>query len=117
MKIIVGKNRKPCHHGVILKLVTTNICGSDQHIYRGRFPAPEGMILVHENTGEVVEVGGQPLGHAARVAEHDRRSMGADQLQDPWVHVRPDTVVGLGIVESERVRGRDRRGGMRAALR
>lgn len=54
---LVDPRGKPCHHGVILKLVTTNICGSDQHIYRGRFPAPVGMVLGHENTGEVEEVG------------------------------------------------------------
>lgn len=54
---LVDPRGKPCHHGVILKIVTTNICGSDQHIYRGRFPAPQGMILGHENTGEVLEVG------------------------------------------------------------
>lgn len=28
---LVDPRGKPCHHGVILKLVTTNICGSDQH--------------------------------------------------------------------------------------
>ncbi len=44
-------------HGAILKLVTTNICGSDQHIYHGRFQAPKGMVMGHENTGEVIEVG------------------------------------------------------------
>ncbi|HBY25529.1 MAG TPA: formaldehyde dehydrogenase, glutathione-independent, partial [Bradyrhizobium sp.] len=44
-------------HGVIIKLVSTNICGSDQHIYHGRFEAPKGMVMGHENTGEVVEVG------------------------------------------------------------
>ena len=44
-------------HGVILKIVTTNICGSDQHVYHGRFQAPKGMVMGHENTGEVVEVG------------------------------------------------------------
>ncbi|UGV29161.1 formaldehyde dehydrogenase, glutathione-independent [Rhodopseudomonas boonkerdii] len=44
-------------HGVIVKLVSTNICGSDQHIYHGRFEAPKGMVMGHENTGEVVEVG------------------------------------------------------------
>ncbi len=44
-------------HAVILKVVTTNICGSDQHMVRGRTTAPEGMILGHEITGEVVEVG------------------------------------------------------------
>ncbi|MES2568805.1 MAG: alcohol dehydrogenase catalytic domain-containing protein [Verrucomicrobiota bacterium] len=54
---LVDPRGKPCHHGVILKLVVTNICGSDQHIYRGRFPAPVGMVLGHENTGEVIEIG------------------------------------------------------------
>ena len=29
-------------HGVILKVVTTNICGSDQHMVRGRTTAPDG---------------------------------------------------------------------------
>lgn len=54
---LVDPRGKDCHHGVILKLVATNICGSDQHIYRGRFPAPKGMVLGHENTGEVIELG------------------------------------------------------------
>jgi glutathione-independent formaldehyde dehydrogenase len=44
-------------HGVILKTVATNICGSDQHMVRGRTTAPEGLVLDHEITGEVVEVG------------------------------------------------------------
>ncbi|CAA9535647.1 MAG: Glutathione-independent formaldehyde dehydrogenase, partial [uncultured Thermoleophilia bacterium] len=46
-----------CDHGVILKVVSTNICGSDQHMVRGRTTAPEGLILGHEITGEVIEVG------------------------------------------------------------
>ena len=54
---LVDPRGKKCDHGVIIKLVTTNICGSDLHIYRGRFVAPEGMVLGHENTGEVVETG------------------------------------------------------------
>ncbi|MDN4612189.1 formaldehyde dehydrogenase, glutathione-independent [Arthrobacter burdickii] len=45
------------HHGVILKTVTTNICGSDQHMVRGRTSAPADLVLGHEITGEVVEVG------------------------------------------------------------
>ncbi|WFP17482.1 formaldehyde dehydrogenase, glutathione-independent [Citricoccus muralis] len=45
------------HHGVILRTVATNICGSDQHMVRGRTTAPEGLVLGHEITGEVVEVG------------------------------------------------------------
>jgi glutathione-independent formaldehyde dehydrogenase len=44
-------------HGVVLKCVTTNICGSDQHMVRGRTTAPIGLVLGHEITGEVVECG------------------------------------------------------------
>jgi glutathione-independent formaldehyde dehydrogenase len=33
---------RKCPHGVILKVVSTNICGSDQHMVRGRTTAPEG---------------------------------------------------------------------------
>ncbi len=44
-------------HGVILKVVSTNICGSDQHMVRGRTTAPEGLVLGHEITGEVIETG------------------------------------------------------------
>jgi glutathione-independent formaldehyde dehydrogenase len=44
-------------HAAIVKCVTTNICGSDQHMVRGRTTAPAGLILGHEITGEVVEVG------------------------------------------------------------
>ncbi|GAB3061202.1 formaldehyde dehydrogenase, glutathione-independent [Sediminivirga luteola] len=44
-------------HAAILKVVTTNICGSDQHMVRGRTTAPEGLVLGHEITGEVVETG------------------------------------------------------------
>src|ERR1700730_18092487 len=54
---LVDPRGKKCEHGVILKLLVTNMCGSDQHIYRATCPAPSGMILGHENTGEVVEVG------------------------------------------------------------
>ncbi len=48
---------RKCHHGVILKIVSTNICGSDQHMVRGRTTAPEGLILGHEITGVVLEKG------------------------------------------------------------
>jgi glutathione-independent formaldehyde dehydrogenase len=48
---------KPINHGVILKVVATNICGSDQHMVRGRTTAPAGMVLGHEVTGEIIEVG------------------------------------------------------------
>ena len=48
---------RKCEHGVILKVVSTNICGSDQHMVRGRTTAPAGLVLGHEITGEIVEVG------------------------------------------------------------
>jgi glutathione-independent formaldehyde dehydrogenase len=44
-------------HAAILKVVSTNICGSDQHMVRGRTTAPRGLVLGHEITGEVVEIG------------------------------------------------------------
>src|SRR5499427_2600855 len=54
-KLALG-NRK-CEHGVILKIVSTNICGSDQHMVRGRTTAPKGIVLGDEITGEVIEAG------------------------------------------------------------
>ncbi len=33
---------RKCDHGVILKVVSTNICGSDQHMVRGRTTARQG---------------------------------------------------------------------------
>ena len=54
-KLELGSRK--CQHGVILKIVTTNICGSDQHMVRGRTTAPQGLILGHEITGEVIEAG------------------------------------------------------------
>jgi glutathione-independent formaldehyde dehydrogenase len=48
---------RKCEHGIILKIVSTNICGSDQHMVRGRTTAPKGIILGHEITGEVIEAG------------------------------------------------------------
>jgi glutathione-independent formaldehyde dehydrogenase len=51
-----GMSRK-ADHGVILRNVSTNICGSDQHMVRGRTTAPAGQTLGHEITGEVIEKG------------------------------------------------------------
>src|ERR1700690_2001772 len=48
---------RKCEHGVILKAVSTNICGSDQHMVRGRTTAPKNLVLGHEITGEVIEAG------------------------------------------------------------
>jgi len=52
----MGMSRK-ADHAVILRNVSTNICGSDQHMVRGRTTAPAGQTLGHEITGEVVEKG------------------------------------------------------------
>ena len=54
-KLSLGQ--RTCQHGAILKIVSTNICGSDQHMVRGRTTAPKGIILGHEITGEVIETG------------------------------------------------------------
>src|ERR1700712_3057345 len=48
---------KKVEHGVILKVVSTNICGSDQHMVRGRTTAPEGLILGQAWRGGGMEVG------------------------------------------------------------
>lgn len=52
---------KAAPHAVVLKIVTTNICGSDQHMVRARTTAPVGQTLGHEITGEVVETGSDVL--------------------------------------------------------
>ncbi len=44
-------------HAAVVKCVSTNICGSDQHMVRGRTTAPKDLILGHEITGEVIEIG------------------------------------------------------------
>src|ERR1700761_6680151 len=42
---------------VLVKITTTNICGSDLHMYEGRTNMETGRILGHENLGVVVDVG------------------------------------------------------------
>ncbi|HEY4015828.1 MAG TPA: glutathione-independent formaldehyde dehydrogenase [Polyangiaceae bacterium] len=41
----------------LVRITTTNICGSDLHMYEGRTSVEKGKILGHENLGQVVEVG------------------------------------------------------------
>src|SRR3954451_10253241 len=53
----MGYSSKEAPHGAILRIVSTNICGSDQHMVRGRTTAPPGQTLRHEITGEVIEKG------------------------------------------------------------
>jgi len=50
-------NGRPAPHAVIIKILVTNICGSDLHMYRGRTTAQPGMVFGHENTGIVHEIG------------------------------------------------------------
>lgn len=54
-ELALGSRR--CDHGVILKVLTTNICGSDQHMVRGRTTAQPGLVLGHEITGQIIECG------------------------------------------------------------
>ena len=42
---------------VLIELTTTNICGSDLHMYEGRTDVEKGKILGHENLGVVIEAG------------------------------------------------------------
>jgi glutathione-independent formaldehyde dehydrogenase len=56
-KLFDPARKKKIEHGVILKIISTNICGSDQHMVRGRTTAPAGLVLGHEITGEVLEAG------------------------------------------------------------
>jgi glutathione-independent formaldehyde dehydrogenase len=41
----------------LLRITSTNICGSDLHMYEGRTDFEPGSIFGHENLGEVIEVG------------------------------------------------------------
>jgi glutathione-independent formaldehyde dehydrogenase len=41
----------------VVRIRSTNICGSDLHMYEGRTDMESGRVLGHENLGEVVEVG------------------------------------------------------------
>jgi glutathione-independent formaldehyde dehydrogenase len=42
---------------VIVKITSTNICGSDLHMYEGRTNVERGKVLGHENMGVVQETG------------------------------------------------------------
>ena len=41
----------------IVRITSTNICGSDLHMFEGRTDFEQGRIFGHENLGVVVEVG------------------------------------------------------------
>src|ERR671912_219412 len=80
-------------------------------------------------TGQLVEVGAEPLGQAAGVGEHDRGAVGPDQLDQPLVDVGPDRgpvgqprgrpgrrVVG-GLADGRHVLDRDDHGEVEGLLR
>ncbi|HWG63653.1 MAG TPA: alcohol dehydrogenase catalytic domain-containing protein [Streptosporangiaceae bacterium] len=41
----------------VIRITTTNICGSDLHIHEGRAEVEQGKVLGHENLGIVEETG------------------------------------------------------------
>ena len=41
----------------IVRITTTNVCGSALHMYKGRTPAEPGFVFGHKNQGIVEEVG------------------------------------------------------------
>ncbi|HBN51280.1 MULTISPECIES: formaldehyde dehydrogenase, glutathione-independent [Thalassospira] len=55
--VMASPNGRKLDHAVILKVISTNICGSDQHMVRGRTTAEPGLVLGHEITGEIIEKG------------------------------------------------------------
>jgi glutathione-independent formaldehyde dehydrogenase len=55
----------------IIRITTSNICGSDLHMYEGRTTVEKGQVLGHENMGIVEEVGSA----VGRIAVGDRVSV------------------------------------------
>jgi glutathione-independent formaldehyde dehydrogenase len=53
---------------VVVEITTTNICGSDLHMYEGRTGVEKGKVLGHENLGKVVEIG--PAVDAVKVGDY-----------------------------------------------
>jgi glutathione-independent formaldehyde dehydrogenase len=41
----------------LVRVTSTNICGSDLHMYEGRTSVEKGKVLGHENLGQVIAVG------------------------------------------------------------
>jgi len=42
---------------ILVRITTTNICGSDLHMYEGRTSFETGRTFGHENMGQVIEIG------------------------------------------------------------
>jgi len=52
----------------LVRITSTNICGSDLHMYEGRTNVEVGKVLGHENLGQVIEVGANVK--RVRVGDH-----------------------------------------------
>ncbi len=55
--VMASPNGRKLDHAVILKVISIKICGSDQHMVRGRTTAAPGLVLGHEITGGIIEKG------------------------------------------------------------
>ena len=71
----------------VVRITTTNICGSDLHMYEGRTNVAEGKVLGHENMGIVEETGSgvtwiKPGRPGVRAVQHRLRQL--PQLRDGW---------------------------------
>lgn len=65
----------PCD--VIVRITSTNICGSDLHMYEGRTSFETGRTLGHEHLGRVAEGGpGVSKSHTSSAARHRRGRTG-----------------------------------------
>ena len=53
----VPEPRIEAPNDAVVRITTTNICGSDLHMYEGRTNVEEGKVLGHENMGVVEETG------------------------------------------------------------
>lgn len=72
----------------LVRITTTNICGSDLHMYEGRTSVEEGKVLGHENMGVVADVGAA----VERIRVGDRVSVPGgyqhfDDRVDGWTKV------------------------------
>jgi glutathione-independent formaldehyde dehydrogenase len=48
---LLNPTGRTANHGVILEMQTTNFCGSDQHMVRGRTTAPAGLCSDTRSSG------------------------------------------------------------------
>jgi glutathione-independent formaldehyde dehydrogenase len=71
---------------VLVKVTSTNICGSDLHMYEGRTDVEQGKVLGHENLGEVIEVGPE-VSHEMSLDEAPDAYRHFDNREAGWTKV------------------------------